>query len=274
MSQNIGFKLAIDDAVAYAPITLQPGQVSAFDLKLFIDPATITTDASASLSAFAFSGDQMTASIGALPQQITLRPRGGGLVYDYTYGTVSFIMSGLPGSYIPVQHTGAVTISAMGYWTSGNALSGESDAFENIPFTVSVPVSTFSIVFSTANVSPSAITNFTAVAQGDQAVVLTWANPTGNGVSATKLVYKMNAIPASSTDGTVVVVSSALATKTITGLTSESGEYYGFSAYIVDVGGDLSVAAQTSAYPLWTGGGTRTWASHKEHMRMRNLGYI
>jgi hypothetical protein len=265
---NLPFRVDNNATNAALVLTLAPGQVTAFDAAIKINYDLFTPDASGvMISAVNFSGSQMNGTYaGAYPVELYSLATANGVTFNMTATGAN--------TYVTTEHVGTFTLSAMSPWVSGNSINGTSDASELIDFSLIPAVCSLNIYFSTLNVTPSSITGFTATAQGDRTVVLAWVNPTGAGVSAAKIVYKMNGIPTTVSDGTVVTVLSPGTTKTISDLTSDSGEYYGFAAYTIDNDYQAStVSAKASAYPLWQPG-ERAWASHAEHMRMRNLGYI
>lgn len=266
--QNLPFRVDNNATNAAIECSLAPGQTTAFDAAIKIDYNIFTPDASGvMISAINFSGSQMNGTYaGAYPVALYSLDTANGITFNMTATGAN--------TYIATQHTGTFTLSAMSPWVSGSNMSGTSSAAELIDFSLTPAVCSLNIYFSTLNVTPSAITEFTATVQGDRAVALAWVNPTGTGVSATKIVYKMNGIPATVSDGTVVTVLNPETTKTISNLTAEDGEYYGFAAYTIDNDYQAStISAKASAYPVWQTG-TRAWSSHAEHMRLRNLGYI
>jgi hypothetical protein len=278
MSQNIGLKLTrdTDGFIPYVPFTLMPGQVSAFDLILSLDPTTLTNDASAVISAVNVVQDQATIATAAgitYPELINtdMRFAEWDHVNALTYITINASVTGKTG-FTGGTHTNIISVSSFSPWTSGNGLSGESTEFESIEYTSSPMICSFSIVFSTANVPPSGIIGFTADISGSQAVGLTWDAVTVDGISAIGIVYKMNAIPSAANDGTIMYVNSGVSSKYISGLTD--GSMYGFGIYTIDTGYETSIMATTSASPVWITTGGRVWTSHAEFRRMRLLGYI
>ena len=265
---NLPFR--VDGNTTNAPIvpfTLAPGQTSAFNAVIKIDYTNFIPDASGvMISAVNFSGSQMNgAYAGSYPVALYSLADANGITFTMTATGAN--------TYVAKQHTGTFTMSAMSPWVSGGGSGGASVTGVNIDFSSVPAVCSLNIYFSTANVAPSVITGFTAVASGDQAVGLTWTNPTGTGLSSIKLVYKLNAIPSTVSDGTVVVLASSVAEKFVGGLTADNGEYYGFAAYVIDTDSQASTQVATSAYPVWQPG-QRAWKSHAEHVRMRNMGYI
>ena len=278
MSQNIGLRLTtdVDGFVPYTPITLQPGQVSAFNLYLTLDPTTLVTDTSAVISAVNVVQDQATIESAegiSYPEKIItlMREEGWDNVYSQQYITINATLTGKDG-FTGGTHTNIVNVSTFNPWTSGNGLSGESTDFADIEYTSSPMICSFSIIFSTANIAPSGITGFIAEVSGTGAVGLSWDAVTMNEISAIGIVYKTNAIPTTITDGTVISAASGSTFKYISGLTD--GSIYGFGIYTVDAGGETSIMSTASASPVWITTGGRVWKSHEEFLRMRLLGYI
>ncbi|MDD4109930.1 MAG: hypothetical protein PHS54_00090 [Clostridia bacterium] len=278
MSQNIGIRLSLDTDgfIPYTPITLQPGQVSAFNLYLSLDPTTLVTDTSAVISAVNFTQDQASINSAAgitYPDKIITLMRGAGWdhIYSQEYITINATLTGENG-FISKEHTNIINVSSFSPWTSGNALSGESTEFADIEYNTSPMICSFNVIFSTANVAPSGITGFTAEVSGTGAVGLTWNSINMGEISAIGIVYKTDAIPVSTTDGIVISVLSSASSKYIDGLSD--GNVYGFGIYTVDIGGEASIMATASASPVWITAGGRVWSSHEEFLRKHLLGYF
>ena len=267
MAENIGIKMvngATNDVIA--PFTLSPGQTTSFQIQFMIDSTTISTDTSATISGIDVAADHITSTGWSFPDVLYYQPQRE---VDVIYFNV--VATGA-NTYVATEHINTFTLSAMSPWTSGNAVSGESDTFENIDFTENPMICSFSLIFSTVNVSPSGLTNFTAT-PGNESIALTWTNPTGTGLSATVITYKEGAIPSAVDDGTMAQLASSATSYTITGLNAEVPTLYGFMGTVYDLDGELS-SVTTSAQPVWITTGGRVWSSHAEFLRKHLLGYF
>lgn len=267
--KNFGINLEKSNGDAYVPFSLAPGAVSSFNMRFMLTdngPLTATVSAVAMGGSVFKSGTDVNKDQATVSTTYVFTPTG----YNLTdLREINFAMTATgANTFVVTEHVNTFTLSAM---TPG--LSSNGVEISSYDFTTNPMVCSFNIIFSTANIAPTPITSFTAVASGNQAVGLTWVNPTGTGLSAIKVVYKMNAIPATISDGTVVKLASSETSKFIDGLTAENREYYGFGIYAIDIDQQASTQVATSAYPVWQPG-SRVWTSHAEFTRKRLLGYI
>jgi hypothetical protein len=247
MSQNIAFKLTTDTngAVPYVPFTLQPNVSATRKLYLMLDPTTLTTDTSATVSAVAFVQNDASISTDspAYPDQVITLLRSPGVIYSQEMITFTFDTTGA-NTYLGAEHTNTITISTFSPWTSGNALSGTSDAFEDITYSDSPMICSFNITFSTANVTPDIVTNLTAAASGsDSSIGLTWTNPTGAGLSGFRINRTASRWPSAGDDGTIVYVERTPSSYLDSQIDIVGGITYCYAVWSKDSDGQYSASA-------------------------------
>jgi len=243
--EDIQFKLQKSDNTPISAVTfgLLPNQTSAFQIQFSIEGSTLTQDATAVVSAVRFTLDQLTSgSDNSFPYLLKYYPTVSNSVLWYD------VVATGENTYIGSTNTSTVTFYLSSPWLSGNDTASASTAASGIDFSASPLVCSFNIVFSTVNINPSSVTSFTAVASGnDSSIGLTWVNPTGTGVSATRICYVSSRMPTTSADGTYVTVSSAATAQYFNNLDNTGGVTWGFAAYVVDRTQEISVAATASA---------------------------
>lgn len=243
---SVPFKMARNAGGAVGPFSLTPGQTSAFEVEFLINGSSLSTDASAIVVAgLGFTGSQMIA--------VSTSFIGAPLLYNSAAINVlqATVTATGANTYIGAEHTGAFSLTLSSSWLSGDTINGASTAFEVMDFTETPSICSFNVVFSTANVAPSSLGSFTSVASGnDSSFGLTWINPTGAGLSASRLYYVSgNTYPTGSED-TYVIVSSADTAKYFSNLDDVGGIRWCFTGLIYDIDGERSTAAYASAVSI------------------------
>ena len=260
MSQNLNIR-STRGTSEYNPLvgfTLQPAQVSAISMWFGIDYTAFVNDATAVISAFQVNGTGWSGSIdytSSLPKALVSNSGSTNIFYTLTATGQSV--------YATTQHTATVNITGTSTWVSGNSAMGMSTPpYESITWTSTLPVCSFTYMFSTVNSSAPAVTGFTATA-GDQHIDLAWT------LAANTTAYvcrSLSGYPISGIEGNIY---RGTGSSTIDVAVSYPDVTRYYSMWSRDADGDYSIVARATAVPRW-----HNWVTRTAHTRLYEQGQI